>query len=194
MNNGSNDSPDLKLPEEFFQTVRRVGADFSAHVLWIRVSDQRMISFKCGDPKKGDTPDYRPTAAPYVVSTSKFGVGQKENSYQTPLGLHRIAEKIGAGAPPGTIFKGRKAVGNTADGHPSALITDRILWLDGLEPGFNRGGNVDSYRRYIYIHGTGDQTTIGRPHTHGCTHVATDDLIPLFDILPVDTLVFITEK
>ena len=76
---------------------------------------------------------------------------------------------------------------------PNATITTRILWLEGLQPGFNRGGNVDSYNRYIYIHGTGDESTIGRPTSHGCIHLAVEDLIPLYDTLPVGTLVWITE-
>ena len=189
MHETASDTLDLQLPPRFFETVQRVGATFSENVLWIRVADQRMIHF-VGQPSNGD---YRPAQPAFVVSTSKFGIGQQEGSNQTPLGLHRIAEKIGGNAPRGTIFKGRVPVGNTAADDPHAKITDRILWLDGLEPGFNRGGAVDSYRRYIYIHGTGDQSSIGKPASHGCTHVATEDLIHLFEVLPVDTLVFITE-
>ena len=74
---------------------------------------------------------------------------------------------------------------------PDAKITTRILWLEGLEPGFNRGGNVDSHKRYIYIHGTADQITIGKPTSCGCIHLADVDLIPLFDLLPSGTLVWI---
>ncbi len=77
---------------------------------------------------------------------------------------------------------------------PDAKITTRILWLEGLEPGFNRGGNVDSHSRYIYIHGTGDETMIGRPASCGCIHLAADDLVPLFDKLPGGTLVWIQEQ
>ena len=90
-------------------------------------------------------------------STSRFGIGQTEGSNCTPLGLHRIVEKIGGGWPGGTVFKGRQPIGYTWKGLPDAKITTRILWLEGLEPGFNRGGNVDSHARYIYIHGTADQ-------------------------------------
>jgi L,D-transpeptidase YbiS len=129
------------------------------------------------------------------ASTSRFGIGQVEGSNCTPLGLHRIAEKIGAGEPAGTVFKGRKIIGHTSQPEfADAKITTRILWLDGLEPGFNRGGNVDSHARYIYIHGTADQKSLGRPASHGCIHLADADLIPLFDLLPVDTLVWIGEK
>ena len=79
-------------------------------------------------------------------STSRFGTGQAAGSNCTPLGLHRIAEKIGAGAPVGTVFKSRRAVGHTSQPEfADAKITTRILWLEGLEPGFNRGGSVDSH-------------------------------------------------
>jgi hypothetical protein len=131
-------------------------------------------------------------------STSRFGVGQTEGSNHTPLGLHRIAEKIGAGKPAGTVFKSRQIIGHTSQPElADAKITTRILWLEGLEPGLNKGFdggvNVDSHARYIYIHGTADQKSIGRPASHGCIHLADADLIPLFDLLPGGTLVWISE-
>lgn len=126
-------------------------------------------------------------------STSRFGIGQIEGSYRTPLGLHRVVEKIGGGWPAGTVFKGRQPIGYTWQGMPDAKITTRILWLEGLEPGFNRGGKVDSHARYIYLHGTGDQTSLGRPASCGCIHLADADMIPLFDLLPSGTLVWISE-
>jgi L,D-transpeptidase YbiS len=127
-------------------------------------------------------------------STSKFGIGETANSNMTPRGLHRVAKKIGGGWPVGTAFKGRQVTGFTWQGQPAAPITTRILWLEGLEPGFNRGGNVDSFARYIYIHGTGNETTLGRPDSHGCVHLAALDLVPLYDLLPVGTLVWISER
>jgi hypothetical protein len=127
-------------------------------------------------------------------STSRFGISQIEGSNGTPLGLHRVAEKIGGGWPVGTAFKGRRPVGYNWRGMPDAKITTRILWLEGLEPGFNRGGEVDSHGRYIYFHGTGDETTIGRPASYGCIHLKADDLVPLFDKLPGGTLVWIAER
>jgi hypothetical protein len=130
----------------------------------------------------------------FRCSTSRFGISQVAGSNGTPLGLHRVVEKIGGGWPVGTVFKGRQPVGYTWQGMPDAKITTRILWLEGLEPGFNRGGSVDSHARYIYIHGTGDETTIGRPMSCGCIHLAADDLIPLFDQLPGGTLVWIAEN
>src|SRR5208282_1194625 len=139
-------------------------------------------------------PDYVPLEKWCRISTSCVGISQLAGSNGTPLGLHRVVEKIGGGWPVGTVFKGRQPIGYTWQGMPDAKITTRILWLEGLEPGFNRGGNVDSHARYIYIHGTGDQTTIGRPMSCGCIHLAGADLIPLFDKLPDGTLVWIANR
>jgi len=134
-------------------------------------------------------------AKKFPCSTSRFGIGQIEGSNRTPLGLHRIAEKIGAGEPAGTVFESRKIAGHTSQPEfADAKITTRILWLEGLEPDFNRGDNVDSHRRYIYIHGTADQKSIGMPTSSGCIHLADADLIPLFDLLPAGTLVWISES
>jgi hypothetical protein len=127
----------------------------------------------------------------YLASTSRFGTGQQSGSNRTPLGLHRIKEKIGAGYPIGTVFESRRAVGLTWQGRPEAAIAHRILWLEGLEPGFNRGDNVDSHARYIYIHGLGDEPSLGRPASRGCIHLASADLMPLFDLLPTGTLLWI---
>lgn len=128
-------------------------------------------------------------------STSRFGIGQQEGSNCTPLGLHRIAEKIGAGEPPGTVFKARKVIGHTSQPEfADAKITTRILWLEGLEPGLNRGGDVDTHARYVYIHGTADQKSVGEPASHGCVHLTDADLIPLFELLPGGTLVWISEE
>lgn len=126
-------------------------------------------------------------------STSKFGVGEKANSNMTPRGLHRIAKKIGGGWPAGAAFTSRQMAGYTWAGKPMAPITTRIMWLEGLEPGLNRGDGIDSFARYIYIHGTGNETTLGRPDSHGCVHLAAADLVPLYDLLPEGTLVWISE-
>jgi len=150
----------------------------------------RQAGHSC-DRRERRFPDYVPVKKTYRVSTSRFGIGQIAGSNCTPLGLHRVAEKFGAGWPVGTVLKNRKTIGFTWKGFPLAPITTRILWLDGLQPGFNRGGKVDTHARYIYIHGTGNEPTLGRPDSHGCVHVAADDLIPLFDQLPSGTLVWI---
>jgi hypothetical protein len=129
----------------------------------------------------------------FRISTSRFGIGQLAGSNRTPLGLHRVGVKIGAGQPLGTVFECRRPVGLTWQGQPRAAIAHRILRLEGLEPGFNQGGDVDSFRRYIYIHGLGDEPSLGRPASRGCIHMAAADLMPLFDRVPVGTLVWITK-
>ncbi len=120
----------------------------------------------------------------YPVSTSKYGIGSQANSNKTPLGLHRIENKIGDGAPQGMVFKGRRATGRIAQMNvPGAgdLVTTRIMWLKGLEPGNNSGRRIDSYKRYIYIHGTAEEEKIGQPASHGCIRMYNDDVIDLFE-------------
>ena len=119
----------------------------------------------------------------YDASTSRFGIGNRENSLKTPLGLHRIKEKFGAGAPAGRIFTDREDTGVDWDHSLTRdnLILTRILRLEGLEEGINKGGGVDSYERYIYIHGTGREDLIGTPLSHGCVCLRNLDIIRLFD-------------
>jgi L,D-transpeptidase YbiS len=184
---------------EFFNTAERLGIPFTEDALWIRVEPQLLmhcasLRFKNPAHRNRRYPDYVPLEKRYRISTSRFGIGQVEGSNCTPLGLHRVVEKIGGGCPAGTVFQGRRPIGYTWRGLPGAKITTRILWLEGLEPGFNRGGRLDSHARYIYIHGTGDQISIGKPASCGCIHLADADLIPLFDLLPGGTLVWISEK
>ncbi len=182
------------LPEGLLRACELRGAPLSTHVLTVNAATQRLAHFQSGGDGSGVLPDSFSLVREYVVSTSRVGVGQKEDSHRTPLGLHRISDKIGGDAPKGTVFRGRQPVGLVQEGHPDAPIAHRILWLDGLEPGFNRGGDVDTHNRYIYIHGLGDESRLGQPDSIGCVHMAADDLIPLFDILPVDTLVWISEE
>lgn len=185
--------PVFQLPLEFLVKARRLGVLPGKYILCVSEATQTMHLFE----KIRACPKTRPVwmflcLKQYSISTSGYGIGQGADSNQTPLGLHRIAAKVGGGYPIGTVFKHRKAVGLTWQGLPKASIVHRILWLEGLEPGFNRGGNVDTFRRYIYIHGFGDETTLGTRNSHGCIHVAASDLIPLYERLPVGTLVWIT--
>jgi hypothetical protein len=172
------------LPENFLRACEKHGVELTDFVLLVSVDGQTLSLFEKGEFTKD-----------FPCSTSRFGIGQKEGSNCTPLGLHRVAEKIGAGEPAGTVFKSRRIVGHTSQPeYADAKITTRILWLEGLEPGLNRGGNTDSHMRYIYIHGTADQSSIGKPTSCGCIHLADVDLIPLFDLLPSGTLVWISES
>ena len=129
----------------------------------------------------------------YPVSTSGQGIGNRKNSHQTPHGVHRIKQKIGGGQPSGMIFKSRKPTDNLFDGYNVGEdeITSRILWLDGMEEGINKGGIHDSYERYIYIHGTSDERRIGRPVSIGCIRMKNADVIELFDEVLVNDLVII---
>lgn len=172
------------LPKACVATCERLDIAPTKYVLTVNIAAQTVSLFEGGWFEKT-----------FPCSTSRFGIGEQLDSFCTPRGLHRIAEKIGDGQPAGTIFKDREVVGQVSElGVKAGSITTRIMWLEGLEPGFNRGGNVDTHARYIYIHGTGDQASLGKPASHGCIHLGDADLISLYDLLPGGTLVWIAEK
>lgn len=135
----------------------------------------------------------------YPISSGKNGIGEQENSGKTPHGWHRIAEKFGHTAPINAVFIARQPTGEVysdtlAAEHPDRdWILSRILWLDGLEEGFNRGEGCDSKQRYIYIHGTPDTQPMGIPMSHGCIRMRNTDLIELFEVIPEQALVYISE-
>ncbi len=137
--------------------------------------------------------------ARYAVSTSKNGAGEQEGSFRTPRGRHRIRAKIGAGAAPGTVFRGRRPTGEIYSEALAAAepgrdwILTRILWLCGEEIGRNRLGAVDTMRRYVYIHGSPDSVQMGRPGSIGCVRMHNADIIELFDRIPVGIAVNIHE-
>lgn len=121
--------------------------------------------------------------ASYPISTSRFGLGSEPGSYKTPTGRFRVAEKIGDGAAPGSVFKSRLPTGEIAEeGGEEDKILTRILWLDGLDP-----ENANSRERYIYIHGTNQERLIGTPASHGCVRMRNSDIVELFDQVPVGT-------
>jgi hypothetical protein len=181
-----------RLPRRCVETCLRLHVSPTRFVLVVQAGPQRMRLFEKAAVqfRSARFPEYI-FRRDYRISTSRFGIGQRADTNCTPLGLHRIAEKVGAGHPIGTVFRSRKAVGLTWDGEPKAPIAHRILWLDGFEPGWNQGGQVDTHARYIYIHGIGDELTLGRPASKGCIHLAAQDIIPLFDQIPAGTLVWI---
>lgn len=129
----------------------------------------------------------------YVVSTATNGPGEQTGSYCTPRGRHRIRARIGAGQPFGAVFVGRRATGEVLDDALRAQaperdwILTRILWLCGEERGVNRGGSVDSMRRFIYIHGAPDDSPFGQPASHGCIRMANRDVAELFDLVAAGT-------
>ena len=134
----------------------------------------------------------------YPISSSKYGEGSTENSNMTPLGLHVIKEKIGTNVPINTLFISRintkrtvnieNSRNKTKDDH----ITSRIMWLDGLEEGKNKGKGVDSYSRYIYIHGTHEEGLIGEKASHGCIRMLNNDVIDLYNYVSIGTKVYIS--
>lgn len=131
----------------------------------------------------------------YAVSTAANGVGEISGSFCTPRGKHIIRAKIGAGQPENTVFVGRRPTGEIYTPELGAKfpgrdwILTRILWLSGCEVGFNRLGDNDTMRRYIYIHGTPDSVQLGIPDSHGCIRMRNSDLIELFDIVSAGTAV-----
>ena len=153
--------------------------------LLVSIAEQRLtIAFEDGSTRA------------YDVSTSAKPPSCRENSFGTPTGLHRIARKIGDGASPGEVFKGRVSIGKLyheldAEAQRPNLITSRILWLEGLEPGHNQGPGCDSFDRYIYFHGTNHEDKIGQPTSGGCVQLRNLDMIELYDLVQEGDLVYI---
>ncbi|MCW5548344.1 MAG: L,D-transpeptidase [Opitutaceae bacterium] len=143
--------------------------------LLVRIATQTMQFFR-----------QRQLVRSYVISTSRRPPSNVKDSLGTPRGLHAIAERIGAGQPPGMVFKARVPTGRhfrelaNAGTEPN-LITSRILWLTGLEPGINQGGDVDTHARYVYIHGTNREDQLGTPQSSGCVLMGNLDIIALYD-------------
>src|SRR5207244_7252263 len=144
----------------------------------VSVRDQRLILTLHGEELRS-----------YPISTSRFGIGIQEGSMKTPLGRFRIAEKIGDGAAPGTIFKARVALGPD-DPLPDTedFVTSRILWLDGVDE-----HNANTRDRFIYIHGTKHEDEIGTPASHGCIRMRNADVIELFKLLDDTTQAIIRQ-
>lgn len=156
--------------------------------LHVSISQQRLIMLRDGIE-----------LANFTISTGKAGAGEKNGSGCTPRGQHYVRACIGAGLPSGTVFVGRRPTGEVYAADLAAHYPDRdwiltrILWLCGKEPGRNRGGDVDSQRRYIYIHGTPDTEPMGVPRSHGCIRMRNTDLIVLFDQVQPGTPILIEE-
>ena len=154
----------------------------------VNVSEQRLFLYDHGDLIKK-----------YRVSTSRYGVGNRDGSYKTPLGLHRVVDKIGENAPLGLVFKARKPTDRIARIYksrvtlPYDLVTTRILRLKGLEPGINNGNGIDTYQRHIYIHGTHEEGMIGQPASIGCVRMTNKDIVDLFEAMPNNSLVLIVQ-
>lgn len=152
----------------------------SNKLIEISAADQRLV-FKQGND----------VLLSCLVSTAKNGLGEQQGSEMTPRGRHQICQKFGEGMPANTVFVARQQTGEVytpalAQQYPQRdWILTRILWLDGLEPGKNKGGVVDSRQRLIYIHGTPDSEPMGVPLSHGCIRMRHQTLIELFDLVAI---------
>lgn len=161
---------------------------FEASKIWLYVSvGQQILYVMLGDKR----------IKSYAISTAKNGVGCEQDSYKTPTGLHKIEQKIGEHCKAGEVLKAREPTGFLAmlslSQSPTNedIITSRILWLKGLEPNLNSGEGVDSFNRYIYIHGTHEEGLIGLPVSKGCIRMLNKDVIDLFNSVNEATLIFI---
>ena len=152
----------------------------------VNISEQRLYLLK-----------FNEVLVSYPISSSSYGEGQQENSYKTPLGNHIIKEMIGSSAAKDTIFISRINTKRAASlikepiDTDNDYVTSRIMWLEGEEEGFNKGGSVDSYQRYIYIHGTQEEGLIGSKASHGCIRMFNNDVIDLYQRVNIGTKVLI---
>ncbi|MBA3581808.1 MAG: L,D-transpeptidase [Gammaproteobacteria bacterium] len=182
-----NENPQSLGLEKVIHAVTEKTGSSASRFIWINVAEQCLYLI-----------DAKQVVQQYAISTSRYGVGNLQDSFKTPLGLHHIAEKLGAECSSGEILKARQATGDLAPICQDAIaldkdyITSRILWLSGLEPGYNQGGQVDSHSRYIYIHGTAEEGLIGRPASIGCIRMRNQDVIKLFSEVEQGLLVMIT--
>lgn len=157
-----------------------------SHWIYINIPEQKMALVQGGTVQQS-----------YPISSALKGLGECKNSYQTPRGWHTVRAKIGHGLPLNAVFVGRRFTGEV---YTPALgvqypqrdwILTRILWLSGSEKGVNRLGQVDTFQRYIYIHGTADEEGIGQPRSHGCIRMKNADILTVFDTIPVHAPVYI---
>jgi hypothetical protein len=173
--------------EQVTKACSRLGIKPTERILVVRLGSQTLQYFADGS-----------LAASYAVSTSRRDPSNIKGSLGTPRGLHRIVERIGGGQPAGAVFKARMPTGRHFSEMPASeqegnLITSRILWLEGVEPGVNLGGEVDTQRRYIYIHGTNHEDRIGSRISAGCVLMRNADVITLYDVVRAGDLVWISD-
>ena len=170
-------SPDSPPSSRYLEQARARGLAPEGRLIVISVADQRLALLASSDPPRL-----------YPVSTSKWGVGSLQDSNRTPLGWHRVTDWIGAQALPGQAFVSREPTGEILPPAqwrsvlPTDYVLTRILWLDGIEEGLNRGVGIDSRSRYIYLHGTNQEHLLGQPASHGCIRLANRDVMELFDL------------
>ena len=176
------------LYSDYLETLNSLQLQESEHLLLANIDQQKMALFNQGKSLKT-----------YVMSSSKQPPSCTENSLGTPWGLHRICEKIGQGQREGMVFEGRLPIGLTAKECDRKkqfrnLITSRILRLEGLEKGVNRGGVFDTFGRFVYIHGTNHEGNLGSPASSGCLQLSNLDVIELFEEVSVGAHLYIQKN
>lgn len=155
-------------------------------VLYVNIDEQKMYHIKKNK-----------TVESYTISSSKYGTGNKAGSNKTPLGLHKVKSKFGEKTPINGRMIGRVFYGQIATIYTDKTksktddVTSRILWLEGQESGVNKGEGIDSYKRYIYIHGTSEEGILGTPASHGCIRMKNKEVIELYNKIKIGTLVLI---
>lgn len=179
------------MPEPLYRKLSQLQIPLSQQLLIANIATQKLMLYEWGQPIKE-----------YPISTAAKGVGNRNGSFQTPLGLHQISEKIGSNAPQFTVFESRIPTGQIwrpGEAENEDLILTRILRLKGIEPGVNKGRNpqgivIDSHERYIYIHGTNHEKCLGTPSSKGCIRMNNRDIIDLFCRVQRGSLLWITER
>ena len=162
-----------------------ISTDYS-ELLFVSIENQKMYHIKEGAIVKK-----------YIISSSEYGTGSEAGSNKTPLGLHKVNEKYGDKTPIngrmiGRVFYGQIAtLYNDKTKSKTDDVTSRIFWLEGLEKGKNKGEGIDSYKRYIYIHGTSEEGRLGTPASHGCIRMKNNEVIDLYKTIAIGTLVLI---
>ena len=177
-----------KIASKISATLSSVGTpSFSisaSYSIDISISEQRLYLY-----------ENKEIIRSYPVSSSAYGEGQIENSLKTPLGMHEVKTKIGTNVDKYHFFVSREHIPqkvNIIHGDVDSdddFITSRIMWLSGLSEGFNKGTNVDSFKRYIYIHGTHEEGLIGKKASHGCIRMLNHDVLELYKLIPEETIV-----
>lgn len=177
-------------PHEIPAHISKLGVTPTPNILVVDTKKQTLVLMENNAIKKS-----------YTISTGTRGVGQRANTFRTPQGLHRINEKIGEGVPRYGIFHRRQFTGlawkpQKRQAHKKDYISTRILRLEGLQPGLNKGKDrlgriIDTETRAVYIHGTTMEWKLGHPSTKGCVHMSADDVIKLYNEVPAGTLVWI---
>jgi len=172
--------------EDIIQSANNYISTEYSELLLVSIENQKMYHIKEDSIVKK-----------YIISSSEYGTGCLEGSKKTPLGLHKVKEKYGAKTPINGRMIGRVFYGEIAtiykDKQKSKTddITSRIFWLEGLEKGKNKGEGIDSYKRYIYIHGTSEEGRLGTPASHGCIRMKNNEVIDLYKTIAIGTLVLI---